>query len=84
MEVKFKSLNMDYQKKYKIIKLVLNCEESITGIFKRNSINKVILKRWVKTYHKFGINSLILKKKPGNLLIKYPTVFLTIYLILTM
>ena len=59
------------EEKYKIIKPALDFEESITSISKRNNIDKGMIGRWIRTYHKFGFDGLIPKKKPGNPLCKY-------------
>ena len=59
------------EEKYEIIKPALEFEESIANISKRKGIDRGMLARWVRTYHKFGMNGLISKKKPGNPLMKY-------------
>lgn len=59
------------EEKYKIIKPALDLEESITNISKRNNIDKGMIARWLRTYHKLGMNGLIPKKKPGNPLCRY-------------
>lgn len=59
------------EEKYKIIKPALDLEESITNISKRNNIDKGMIGRWIRTYHKFGMDGLTPKKKPGNPLCRY-------------
>ena len=59
------------EEKYNIIKPVLDYEESVVSVSKINNIDKGMIARWGRTYHKFGMDGLISKKKPGNPLCKY-------------
>jgi len=59
------------EEKYKIIKNALDFQESITSISKKTNIDKGMIARWVRTYHQYGYEGLIPKKKPGNPMCKY-------------
>ena len=57
--------------KLKIVKRVIEDDESMKSIEKSDGINNGMISKWVKLYLENGEEGLINKKKPGNPLSKY-------------
>ena len=61
------------EKKYKIIKPLLNYESSYGEVSKKYNIGKGLLAAWVNKYKENGLDGLVNMKKPGNPMTKYFT-----------